>query len=69
MNGTLMHIMDPRAPFGGVGPSGQGAYHGRHSFETFSHRKTVMKRGFRFDLKLLYPPYSDRKRRIAQRLM
>lgn len=69
VNGTLMHIMDARAPFGGVGPSGQGAYHGRHSFETFSHRKTVMKRGFRFDLKLMYPPYSDRKRKIAERFM
>ncbi|MCP3985025.1 MAG: aldehyde dehydrogenase family protein [bacterium] len=69
VNGTLMHIMDARAPFGGVGPSGQGAYHGRYSFETFSHRKTVLKRGFRMDLKFLYPPYSDRKRRIAQRFM
>lgn len=69
VNGTIMHIMDTRVPFGGVGPSGQGAYHGRHSFETFSHRKAVLKRGFRFDLKMLYPPYSDRKRRFVQRFM
>lgn len=69
VNGTVMHIMDARVPFGGVGPSGQGAYHGRHTFETFSHRKAVLKRGFRFDLKMLYPPYSDRKRKIVQRFM
>jgi aldehyde dehydrogenase (NAD+) len=69
VNGTVMHIMDARVPFGGVGPSGMGAYHGRHSFETFSHRKAVLRRGFRFDPKMLYPPYSERKRRILQRFL
>ncbi len=69
VNGTVMHIMDTRVPFGGVGPSGQGAYHGRHTFETFSHRKAVLKRGFRFDLKMMYPPYGERKRKVVQRFM
>jgi aldehyde dehydrogenase (NAD+) len=69
VNGTLMHIMDARLPFGGVGASGMGAYHGRHSFETFSHRKSVLTRGTRFDPKLMYPPYSERLAKLMQRFM
>jgi aldehyde dehydrogenase (NAD+) len=69
VNGTLLHIMDARLPFGGVGPSGMGAYHGRHSFETFSHRKSVLTRGTRFDPKLMYPPYSERLAKLMQRFL
>lgn len=69
VNGTLMHIMDPRMPFGGVGPSGTGAYHGRHTFETFSHRKSVLTRGTRFDPKLMYPPYGKILTRLVRRFM
>jgi len=69
VNGTLMHIMDARLPFGGVGPSGTGAYHGRHTFETFSHRKSVLTRGTRFDPKLMYPPYGERLTKLVRRFM
>jgi aldehyde dehydrogenase (NAD+) len=69
VNGTLMQIMDARLPFGGVGASGMGAYHGRHSFETFSHRKSVLTRGTRFDPKIMYPPYSERLAKLMQRFM
>lgn len=69
VNGTLLHIMDPRMPFGGVGASGMGAYHGRHTFETFSHRKSVLTRGTRFDPKIMYPPYSERIARWMQRFL
>jgi len=69
VNGTIMHIGTPVMPFGGVGPSGMGAYHGRFSFETFSHRKSVMTMRFRFDLKFLYPPYTKRRERLAKRFM
>ncbi len=69
VNGTLLHIMDARMPFGGVGPSGMGAYHGRHTFETFSHRKSVLTRGTRFDPKIMYPPYSERLAKLMQRFM
>ncbi len=69
VNGTLMQIMDARMPFGGVGPSGMGAYHGRHTFETFSHRKAVLTRGTRFDPKIMYPPYSERLAKLMQRFM
>ncbi len=69
VNGTVMHIGSPKLPFGGVGPSGMGAYHGRFSFETFSHRKSVMTLGTRFDLKFLYPPYTKRREKLAKRFM
>jgi aldehyde dehydrogenase (NAD+) len=69
VNGTLLHIMDPKMPFGGVGPSGTGAYHGRHTFETFSHRKSVLTRGTRFDPKIMYPPYGERLTKLMQRFM
>jgi aldehyde dehydrogenase (NAD+) len=69
VNGTLLHIGNSAMPFGGVGPSGMGAYHGRFSFETFSHRKAVLKRGFRFDPKFMYPPYTRRKTNLMKKML
>jgi aldehyde dehydrogenase (NAD+) len=69
VNGTILHIGNSSMPFGGVGPSGMGAYHGRFTFETFSHRKAVLRRGFRFDLKMMYPPYTERKTNMAKRML
>jgi aldehyde dehydrogenase (NAD+) len=57
-NDTIMHLGNPELPFGGVGHSGMGSYHGKASFDTFSHRKSVLKNSFRFDLKWRYPPYT-----------
>ncbi len=68
VNGTIMQIGNSAMPFGGVGPSGMGAYHGRFTFETFSHRKAVLRRGFRFDPRMLYPPYTKRKTDMAKRM-
>jgi len=68
INGTIMHIGNSAMPFGGVGPSGMGAYHGRFSFETFSHRKAVLRRGFRFDPRMMYPPYTERKTNMAKKM-
>jgi aldehyde dehydrogenase (NAD+) len=68
LNGTILHIGNPAMPFGGVGESGTGAYHGKHSFETFSHRKAVLKRSFRLDLKLMYPPYTARKTGLVKKM-
>jgi acyl-CoA reductase-like NAD-dependent aldehyde dehydrogenase len=67
VNATLWHIANPGVPFGGVGPSGMGAYHGRASFETFSHRKGVVSRGTRFDPRFAYPPYSKLKTALLKR--
>jgi aldehyde dehydrogenase (NAD+) len=64
INDTLIHIANGNLPFGGVGPSGVGSYHCRHSFVTFSHKKSVIKRSFAFDLSLRYPPYLGKLRII-----
>jgi len=68
INGTLLHIGPPDLPFGGVGPSGMGAYHGEAGFETFSHLKSVYDKRIKPDLKVLYPPYTNMKERLIKLL-
>lgn len=60
INETITHIISPDLPFGGVGSSGMGAYHGKYSFLTFSHRKSVVKKSTSLDLKLVFPAYKDK---------
>lgn len=55
INDTLFHLANPHLPFGGVGSSGMGGYHGKHTFDTFSHRKSVLKQTNNFDVPLRYP--------------
>ena len=57
VNDTLLHFTNDKLPFGGVGASGMGAYHGAFSFETFTHLKPVVKKGFWFDIPQRYAPY------------
>lgn len=57
INDVIMHIANEKAPFGGVGNSGMGAYHGEESFRTFSHRKTVVSTTTRIDIPFRYMPY------------
>jgi aldehyde dehydrogenase (NAD+) len=57
INDTIMQLGNAALPFGGVGDSGIGAYHGEHSFHTFSHRKAVMHRTLLFDVAVRYPSY------------
>ncbi|RUS21091.1 fatty aldehyde dehydrogenase [Endogone sp. FLAS-F59071] len=66
VNDTLMHFAEPSLPFGGVGPSGQGSYHGAKSFETFSHsRSTMIKEQNMEAVNILrYPPYSNEKSEV-----
>lgn len=68
INDTIVHLANPHLPFGGVGCSGMGAYHGRASFETFSHRKSVMHRQLCLDLPLRYPPYDPFKQKLLRQL-
>jgi aldehyde dehydrogenase (NAD+) len=56
LNDTVMHMVGKNLPFGGLGESGVGAYHGQASFDCFSHRRSVLRRSLRFDPKLRYPP-------------
>ena len=69
VNETLMHLVAPDLPFGGVGTSGMGAYHGRAGFETYSHRKSVLSRSTLIDPSVAYPPFTDGKQKIARRFM
>ena len=57
---TLLHFANPYLPFGGTGSSGIGSYHGKISFDTFSHHKSILKRRFRLDLPLRYPPFGNK---------
>jgi aldehyde dehydrogenase (NAD+) len=69
INDTLNHVANTALPFGGVGASGYGAYHGRWGFETFSHRKAVYRRPYRFpDVALLRPPYKRWKLRLLRKV-
>lgn len=61
INDCILQIANYHLPFGGIGPSGMGSYHGKNSFETFSHRKGIYKKSWLLDFKLEYPPFSNRK--------
>lgn len=66
VNNTLVQFSDSGIPFGGFQQSGAGNYHGRYGFETFSHKKSIIKTSFRPDIFLRYPPYTDGKLKIAK---
>jgi aldehyde dehydrogenase (NAD+) len=55
-----MHLTSPHLPFGGVGMSGIGSYHGKKSFDTFTHYKSILKRSNIIDINFRYPPYKDK---------
>lgn len=59
INDAVIHLTNSRMPFGGVGESGMGQYHGKNSFSTFSHPKSIIKKSNRLDNSFRYPPYKD----------
>ncbi len=60
INDTVIHLANPNLPFGGVGTSGIGSYHGKKSFDTFTHYKSVFEQGSLVDIPLRYPPYEGK---------
>lgn len=68
INDTIIHVASTYLPFGGVGSSGLGEYHGKASFDTFSHKKSVIKRGTFFELPIRFAPYGE-KIKILKLLM
>ncbi len=60
INDTLMHLANPNLPFGGVGSSGIGQYHGKYSFDTFSHMKSYTFKSTRLESSLFFPPYKGK---------
>jgi aldehyde dehydrogenase (NAD+) len=68
VNHVALHCLVPSLPFGGVGASGMGAYHGEWGFQALSHRKAVLAKTFKPDLQLIYPPYNERAQKIMRRI-
>lgn len=66
INDTILHVSSPELPFGGVGTSGMGSYHGKESFKTFSHYKSILNKPTQIDLKFLYPPYKNNVKLIKK---
>ncbi len=64
-----MHFMEQNLPFGGVGDSGMGNYHGKAGFETFSHYKSILQKSFLIELNLKYSPYTSSKLKWLKRLI
>jgi aldehyde dehydrogenase (NAD+) len=69
INHALLHCLSPQLPFGGIGNSGMGAYHGKWGFDTFSHLKSVVRTWTRPDIPLLYPPHTEAKSKIIRRVL
>lgn len=66
VNETIMHLGNENLPFGGVGNSGMGAYHGKTGFDTFSHQKSVLYKSSWFNFDLLKPPYGEKLKLIRK---
>ena len=60
INDTVMQVSSHTMPFGGVGESGMGSYHGKRSFDTFTHEKSILKKSTLIDIPLRYPPYKNK---------
>jgi len=67
VNNAIVHLTNPNLPFGGVGFSGMGNYHGQYGFDALSHKKSIMKTKFFYDNDLKYPPYTNTKINIAKK--
>lgn len=66
INDTIMQVASDYLPFGGVGESGMGAYHGKSSFDTFTHYRSIIKKSTIFDLKVRYLPVTKLKEKLAK---
>lgn len=69
MNDCMLHMTSVQAPFGGVGQSGFGEYHGKYSWETFTHPKTILEKPAWPDLSLRYHPYDNKKQNLLEKFL
>ncbi len=69
LNDTIMHLANPNLPFGGVGNSGTGNYHGKYGFDIFSHHKSIIQKANWFEPFMKYPPYNSFKLKLLKKLM
>ena len=69
INDTIIHLATSHMPFGGVGDSGMGSYHGKKSFDTFTHERSIVKKSTWLDLPMRYHPYGEGKLRLIRKFM
>jgi aldehyde dehydrogenase (NAD+) len=69
INDTVIHLANPRMGFGGVGHSGMGSYHGKQSFDTFTHYRSIVRKSTWLDLPVRYHPYTDKKFKLLRSLL
>lgn len=69
INDTIIHLATEKMPFGGVGESGMGSYHGKWGFDTFSHMKSIVDKSAEIDIRMRYQPYSEKKLRLIKRFL
>jgi aldehyde dehydrogenase (NAD+) len=69
INDTIIHVATSNMAFGGVGESGMGGYHGKASFDTFTHYKAIVDKATFIDLPLRYPPYTKLKKKVLDKVM
>lgn len=69
VNDTVIHLATPYMGFGGVGQSGMGSYHGKHSFDTFTHYRSIVRKSTWLDLPFRYRPYSEGKFRLIRKFL
>ena len=68
INDTISHVGSSHMPFGGVGPSGMNAYHGKASFEAFTHAKSILKKGTKLPINIVFPPYKKKVKLVKSLL-
>lgn len=69
VNDTVSHIINTELPFGGVGYSGMGRYHGKYGFQTFSYERAVLRRSTRIKMSLAFPPFTDKKLKTIKKFL
>lgn len=69
INDTISHIINPELPFGGIGNSGMGSYHGKYSFDTFSHERSIIKKSTKINITLAYPPFNKNKLKYVKKFL
>ncbi|HIH96587.1 MAG TPA: aldehyde dehydrogenase family protein, partial [Thermoplasmata archaeon] len=69
INDTMIQLYPKELPFGGVGDSGFGRYHGKTSFESFSNKRSIMRQSVLFDLKSRYPPFNEKILKITRKIL
>jgi len=69
INDTIVHVASNYLPFGGVGESGIGSYHGKASFDTFTHYRSIIHKSTKLDIKIRYAPYTESKEKIIRKIL